>query len=283
MTLSASLTLLASCGKKKVDLDTLSGSELLIALHEQMMEDHKTYIKYSAYASYVNGTNAQIDRKSESDERIVGFYTGKLQTAYTGFTREHVWACANSNGLWTHNEADKKSGHYVDASDYKGGGSDLYHVRPCTNDINTKRGNAKLYEFPTTEKSYSHSDTGPYVLKTDTDGDFANKCEIAKEMKGDMARILMYVYTHYSTIGDNSDLTEKQRSYLGGLNLRDVFNSSYSLKQVQDMLVRWNEEDPVDETEKLRNDTVEKIQGNRNPYVDHPEYIKKIFQEDTEE
>lgn len=283
MAVASASALLVSCNKKKVDLEELSGSELLIGIHEKLLEDHKTYIKYGAYQSYVYGSNANpsIDQHNEKDTKIVGFYTGKLQATYSGFTREHVWACANSNGLWTHTKTDGV--HYVDGSDYKGGGSDLFHVRPCTNQINEDRGNAKLYVFKTTDPYYEHSDGGPYVIKTDTEGTFASKFEPADEQKGDMARILMYVYAHYASIGDNSEVSDTVRNYLGALNLRDVFNSSYSLKEVQDLLVEWNEMDPPDDTEKMRNDTVEKIQGNRNIFVDHPEYIKKIFQEDLEE
>lgn len=284
--LGCSATLLSACNKTP-NFDGMSGSELLIALHEQMLKDHTTYIKYTDFQKYCVGTNKlySIDRKSESDKSLVGFYTGKLQSGYSGFTREHVWACANSSGLWVHGNNKPVDPKYnVDNSAYKGGGSDLYHIRPCTSDINTKRGSAKLYVFPATAVKdstyFEHSDGGPYIIKTDSNGEYANKFEPADENKGDMARILMYVYTHYSSIGDNSEVDEEVRGYLGALNLRDVFNSGYSLKEVQDIIVEWNELDPPDETEKLRNDTVEKIQGNRNPFVDHPEYIKKIFQEE---
>ena len=42
-------------------------------------------------------------------------------------------------------------------------------------------------------------------------------------------------------------------------------------------MLKWNELDPVDDTERLRNDTIEQIQGNRNPFVDHPEYRARCF------
>jgi deoxyribonuclease I len=41
-------------------------------------------------------------------------------------------------------------------------------------------------------------------------------------------------------------------------------------------LRRWHKEDPVDAAEELRNDQVEDVQGNRNPYIDHPEFVDHI-------
>ena len=41
-------------------------------------------------------------------------------------------------------------------------------------------------------------------------------------------------------------------------------------------LRRWNKLDPVDQAELERNDAIEKIQGNRNPFIDHPEYVDQI-------
>ncbi|HNS08886.1 MAG TPA: endonuclease [Candidatus Ozemobacteraceae bacterium] len=44
----------------------------------------------------------------------------------------------------------------------------------------------------------------------------------------------------------------------------------------ENTLRAWHKEDPVDAEEKQRNDKVESIQGNRNPFIDHPEYVEQI-------
>ena len=46
---------------------------------------------------------------------------------------------------------------------------------------------------------------------------------------------------------------------------------------MQKIMVKWNNLDPVSETEKLRNQTVQAIQGNRNPFVDYPHLMAKCF------
>jgi endonuclease I len=41
-------------------------------------------------------------------------------------------------------------------------------------------------------------------------------------------------------------------------------------------LKKWNQQDPVDQEEKNRNEAIYQIQKNRNPYVDHPELVDQV-------
>ena len=102
-------------------------------------------------------------------------------------------------------------------------------------------------------------------------------------MKGDVARILLYVYVHYSERGitpeggvTSGGNTFTYKDMVGSLSLTQVMG--YSTEQrCQEKLAAWNELDPPSEVEKLRNDTVQKIQGNRNPFVDYPELVNQMF------
>lgn len=51
------------------------------------------------------------------------------------------------------------------------------------------------------------------------------------------------------------------------------------LEQVSDLatLKKWHAAYPPSQFEKIRNDRVNLSQGNRNPYIDHPEYVDMVF------
>lgn len=44
-------------------------------------------------------------------------------------------------------------------------------------------------------------------------------------------------------------------------------------------LLQWNTDDPVDDKERARNDAVYVVQGNRNPFIDHPEWVDCLFED----
>ena len=259
-------------------LNDLKGYQLETELHRLMLDTHKTLVKYAQFGTYTK-TNSErstsIDQVNATTAKNQFFYTGKEVSFSTSQTREHVWPCAKSNGMWVHsNYTDIK--YYVDGSNYVGGGSDLYHVRPCTSAVNTARGDSRFVEFSDSDKSSGNlitmGDGGKYNLLCDKK-EFSSYSEPADEFKGDIARIIMYVYIHYAKFG-----TYNWDDYCGQLSYREVMGRPTDSEQdVNKMLVRWNELDPVSETEKLRNETVEGIQGNRNPFVDYPHLMRKCF------
>ena len=88
------------------------------------------------------------------------------------------------------------------------------------------------------------------------------------DRKGDIARALMYMDLRY----DGSELATLD------LRLTDCpFQPERDMAYLSQML-QWHAEDPPDEAEKLRNDKACMIwQGNRNPFVDHPDLATQIF------
>ena len=110
-------------------------------------------------------------------------------------------------------------------------GSDLHHVRPETPSVNSSRGNTPFGER-----------RGYYEPKD--------------AAKGDVARILFYMLTRYSS-ADSKSITVVAES--------------------MELLMEWNELDPVDALEMQRNDVAEDIQGNRNPFIDYPELAENIW------
>lgn len=260
---------------------TYTGSTLMNELHRHSFAKHTYFVKYGETQAYLSkskkdGTFDAPDIVPNA-HKIEMFYTNN-QTNYNIGAREHVWPCADSAGLWPHGK--------VDESTYIGGGSDLYHIRPCTSTVNTARGDAPYVDFDDPQYSSKKSSTvdigddGPYKLKIygadqPSPGvyEFADLVEPADEVKGDIARIIAYVYMHYAT---NSKTPSKYKYMTGSLNLTSVIDFS-TVSKAKTVLKQWNELDPVSEVELHRNHTVGQIQGNRNPFVDYPDLINKVF------
>jgi len=87
-------------------------------------------------------------------------------------------------------------------------------------------------------------------------GTGASYFEPVDEAKGDVARIIFYMLTRYSQ-SDSYGVTK--------------------VAQSMNMLLEWNELDPVDALEIQRNKVAEGIQGNRNPFIDYPELADAIW------
>ena len=239
------------------------GNVLKNKIHNLMVDTHVTYTKYSIFKEYATYKKTAFDAETN---KVTYFYTGKKVSSLTNYSREHVWPCANSNGLWDRTDSDGDGEKDTDiGEDYQGAGSDMYHIMPCTYDINSARGNKKFGEAG--NKSVTKkTDGGTYPLKI-VDG---NRVEVADAFKGDVARIVCYLFVHYTgSFG-------KTNQYTGTLVLRDIVDPAEGLT-IEETLAKWNKLDPVDAMEQRRNDEVQKVQGNRNPFIDHPEFVWKMF------
>ena len=119
-----------------------------------------------------------------------------------------------------------------------GPGADGHHLRPADITLNSTRG------------SLSFDDgTGATAYTTSRGGWFPGD-----EWKGDVARILMYMYVRYNS---------------RCLPLNITMNPSTYSSDFPDILLKWNIEDPVSDFEKQRNSVVAQTQGNRNPFIDN--------------
>ncbi len=140
--------------------------------------------------------------------------------------------------------------------------SDAWHVYPTDGKINSYRSNNPFGEVGSGASSSKNgfSKWGSCV----TPGYTGTVFEPNDEYKGDFARTYFYFATRYQDRIDN----------WGG-----IFISTYPhiVKWQLDMLLRWNELDPVSQKEIDRNDAVQKEQGNRNPFIDYPELVDLIF------
>ena len=125
--------------------------------------------------------------------------------------------------------------------------SDYHHLFPTNlNDVNIVRSNNALGIVVNVTSTYLGSKYG-------TDANGQTVFEPRDEHKGDAARAMMYEAICYTTISGNSwALPSYQNQYL--------------LKQ-------WHFQDPPDNWEIARNDFIDSLQNNRNPFVDSIDYV----------
>ena len=165
---------------------------------------------------------------------------------YSGLSVKASW---DSAATWNREHMWPQSKSWFKTS---GAGSDLHHIRPTDTDVNNRRGSLPFGEVSggteVLASCHGNASTGCYI----GGGYF----EPADRVKGDTARIIFYLLTRYSE------------------------SDSYSITQVaqsMDMLLRWNELDPVDDWEYTRNEETAKIQGNRNPFIDCSDLAEVIW------
>jgi uncharacterized protein len=166
------------------------------------------------------------------------------------WNREHIWA--KSRGF-----PKKSSWAY----------RDLHHIRPSDRSVNTWRSNRYFLEF-------DHADE--LFMKRNEEciqGCWKNRdyFEPPSEVKGEVARSLLYMAFRYDGLPKErtpdlemwAKYPEKgsKKGFWGGLCT----------------LVQWHLDDPPHAMERYRNHMVQIWQGNRNPFVDHPEWVQAIF------
>lgn len=143
--------------------------------------------------------------------------------------------------------------------------SDLFHVYPTDGYVNGRRGNLPYGEVGSASwTSSNHSKLGT----CSTSGYSGTVFEPNDAFKGDFARTYFYMAVCYM----NKNLGQESQSMFTNGNLKPWALS---------MLIRWHNEDPVSEKEITRNNAVYALQHNRNPFIDYPELVGKIFGSDS--
>lgn len=141
-------------------------------------------------------------------------------------------------------------------------GRDLHHIFPTDGYVNQQRGNNPFGEVQTATQTFQNgSKLGTCKSSLGYSG---TVYEPIDAYKGDFARAYFYMSVRYYSEDSN-------------WNSSDMTTKSELKPWALEMLLRWNEEDPVSAKEIARNEAVYGIQNNRNPFIDHPEYANMIW------
>ena len=234
-------------------------SELYNALQTLMTKTMTKSVSYSSLTGYWPDTDCTNNSNS-----YIMFYADSFKGE---ISREHVWPKSRASFL--------KSG----------GGSDIHHLRPSDKEVNSKRSNYMFGNvrelLPNEHTTYdfdgktvlwynmSYTENLPEELSKEKLG----MVEINDNIKGDTARILLYVYTRW----EEKNLFENDPNATIGSG--DDENNGMRVIKDLDTLLQWCEQDPVDTWEMGRNDACQAVQGNRNVFIDYPELAWLLFGE----
>lgn len=141
--------------------------------------------------------------------------------------------------------------------------TDLFHVYPTDGWVNNKRGN-DAYGVVNTTGSFWQSQNGSRSGANSYPGYQGTVFEPLDSFKGDLARTYFYMSTRY--YGED-----------GGWQTWSMATGAELKPWVVNMLMEWHNMDPVSAKELDRNEAIYHIQGNRNPFIDHPEFADCIW------
>jgi deoxyribonuclease-1 len=222
----------------------VNGRALLAALHN-LIAKHKD-LGYGPARDLMFG---QIDHVVATDQ-VVDVYSGRQ---FRGVTNSKS---AYERGLNTEHSWCQSRGAKGAAKD------DLHILFPVDGGTNSARGNKPFGTVVTvSEELPDFSGDGQHSVIGLGAGIAAGKSVFMPKaaIRGDVARAVLYFYTCYARFDNQPD----------PLDISDF-------KLEEGTMVQWSEQDPPTPAEINRNEAIYRAQGNRNPFVDHPEWIGRV-------
>lgn len=218
-----------------------------------IISGHTTY-PYTSSNTDVWDILKEADKDPNNASNVIGIYSGFSMDADaeyasgSGWSREHVWA--KSRG---------------DFGTSQGPGTDCHHIVAEDISTNSARNNRNFDYGDSFYTDASGTYSGATLSKTSSDWIW----EPRDSKKGDVARMIFYMATRYEGVGGEPDL-----------ELTETLLSSSDMSPVHgklSVLLEWHLNDPVSSEEQARNEVIYSYQNNRNPFIDHPEYVCEIW------
>ncbi len=224
--------------------------------------DGHTKIYYTSSSTDTWDVLERADEDPYNSGRILDVYQNRTFIKHTtgndDYNREHTWP--NSLG-------------FPDDGSTNLPYTDRHHLSLCDISYNSSRGN--LYYDDCVSgctpyaADYSDGQSGTNVRDYNSWGTWQGR-------KGDVARAMFYMDVRYEgDAGAEPDLILTDNASLivtSGGN-----NASVAYMGLLQTLLEWHFDDPVDDKERDRNDAIYIYQHNRNPFIDHPEWVGYIF------
>ena len=248
------------------DATNKTGYALKTALY-QIINGHNSR-GYSAIWTFY--ANTERDLYYENDGTLLDIYSENPTTSDAYVYQNTNDQCGSYNS-----EADCYNREHSFPKSWFGGtnepmNSDIHHIFASDGYVNSKRGN---YPYGDVGSATYTSSNGSKLGQAATSLGYSGIVfEPIDEFKGDVARAHFYMATRYENVIATweGNSTSSDAALVG--NTTTVFEPWYLT-----MLKSWHQQDPVSQKEIDRNEAAYVYQGNRNPFVDYPDFVEMIW------
>lgn len=246
--------------------DSATGTSYTLKTQLYNIIDGHTIISYSGlYNAYETTDNIVV-----GTDKVYDMYSIKANgTADYYFDHSSSDQCGtySSEGDCYNREHSMPQSWFNEASPMV---SDLFHVYPTDGYVNNRRSNYPFGEVGTTSWT---STNGSKVGSCNYPGYTGTVFEPIDEFKGDFARTYFYMATRYETLIDGWSANSTTADAILNETEDKVFEDWFL-----NMIIEWHNADPVSQKEIDRNNEIYyNYQHNRNPFIDHPEYVAQIW------
>jgi len=253
------LTIFSICLNQEVIGEGLSGNELI----DYVVNNYKT----SNTLGYNDARNAMYGNVDNNNGTVKGIYSQ--------LSVNNVPECSSSPSqcdyvrTFINNDGTLNCEHVWPQSLYEGSEpmkSDMHHIRPAKQNINSSRGNNPFGEINDSQTNHwywlEYDLTNPPSQNINQYSEsYSTLFEPREDKKGDIARTIFYFYTMYSDVADNN-----------------FFDSQ------KDILYEWHQLDPITSTEITRTFKIAEYQDYPNPFIVDDSLIQRCyFEDDVEE
>ncbi len=253
-------------GEYYKDAEGKVGFALKTALY-QIIDNHSSQ-GYTAIWTLVS--EADLDAYYDTDGSILDMYSEKP----SGSDSIQFTKVADQCGQYS-KEGDCYNREHSFPKSWFGGkvepmNSDGHHLFATDGYVNSKRSNWPFGEV--SSATYTSSNGSKLGSAANSLGYAGTVFEPIDEFKGDFARAYFYMATRYE-----NEIANWEGNSTSSDAVLDGTNTTVFEPWLLTMLKRWHSEDPVSQKEIDRNKAVHDFQGNRNPFIDHPEFVSQIW------
>lgn len=225
-----------------------------------IIKDHTNNGYAGLYTTYLT---SDVDNFYENDGTILDMYSenpsGTDPYTYTTGTTQRCGSysvegdCYNREHIIPQSVFNEQSPMVADA----------HFITPTDGKVNGMRSN---YPHGTVSSATYTSQNGSKLGSSSVSGYSGTVFEPINAFKGDIARMYFYFATRY----ENTVASYSYAMFNGSSN--QVFTTAFL-----NVLLAWHAQDPVSAREIARNNAIYARQNNRNPFIDHPEYVNQIW------